>query len=173
MIARVRGPTAASSWDDVEVVGAELDVDEHRHEPVLDDRVDRRREAGGDGDHLVARLRAGARRASARSAPRRASRFADEPELHEQRVAHADGLRELALEPLREATGRQPEVERRVDEVQQLVRVEDPAGDRHRRLARHERARREPGVVVLRTSSRMLLAQVFAVRSAVSLIEPP
>ena len=39
----------------VEVVRLQLDVDEDRDEPVEQDRVERRREACGDGDHLVAR----------------------------------------------------------------------------------------------------------------------
>jgi hypothetical protein len=38
----------------------------------------------------------------------------------------AESARELELELLRVAAGGKPEVERRVDEVQQLVRIEDP-----------------------------------------------
>src|SRR5205085_65146 len=37
----------------VEVIRRYVDIDEHRHQAVLDDRVDRGREAGGDGDDLV------------------------------------------------------------------------------------------------------------------------
>ena len=47
-----------------------VNVDEHRHQAVLQDRVDRGGKAGGDGDHLVARLRAGGPPAWARSARR-------------------------------------------------------------------------------------------------------
>ena len=51
----------------VEVVGRQVDVDEDGHQPVLDDRVDRGREAGGGGDDLVAGLQPARRRAWARS----------------------------------------------------------------------------------------------------------
>ena len=40
---------------DPHVVGAELDVDEHRHEPVEHDRVHGGGESGRDREHLVAR----------------------------------------------------------------------------------------------------------------------
>ena len=40
---------------DVDVVARQLDVDEHGHEAVLHDRIDRRGKAGRDRDHLVAR----------------------------------------------------------------------------------------------------------------------
>ncbi len=54
------------------IVGAELDVHEDRHEPVLEDRVDGGRKSRGRSDDLVARLAGAARRApplSARRAP--------------------------------------------------------------------------------------------------------
>ena len=57
-----------------------MDVDEDRHQVVLDDRIDGRREAGGDGDHLVAGLEpVGPRFGEVRAD--RATRLADEPEL--------------------------------------------------------------------------------------------
>ena len=72
-----------------------------------------------------------------------ASRFADEPELQRIACRTPTALRELQLELLRVAAGREPEVERRVNEVEQLVGVEDTTGDRNRRLAGDELAGRE------------------------------
>ena len=34
-MARVRGPTASSSRVDVDIVGRNIDIEEHRHQPVL------------------------------------------------------------------------------------------------------------------------------------------
>ena len=72
-----------------------------------------------------------------------ASRFADEPELHRSACRTPTARANSQLELLRVAAGREPEVERRVDEVEQLVGVEDTTGDRDRRLAGDELAGRE------------------------------
>ena len=74
-----------------------VDVDEHGDEPVLHDRVDGRREAGGDGDDLVAGLEppvAQPRRGQAaerQQVRRRAG-------VDEDRVPQPEEARELALE---------------------------------------------------------------------------
>ena len=49
-------------------VGAQFDVDEDRHGPVLDDRIDGRGETGGDGDDFVAGPDAALAQRAARSA---------------------------------------------------------------------------------------------------------
>ena len=67
MTARVRSERGVFELADVDVVGRDLDVDEDGNEVVLDDRIDGGREAGGDGDDLVARLQLPVARAGARS----------------------------------------------------------------------------------------------------------
>ena len=69
--------------------------------------------------------------------------------VDEDRVPHAEEAREVALERLRVAAGRQPELEPRVDEELQLGRVEDPPGHGDGRHARHEDGRAEGELVVL------------------------
>ncbi len=62
------GAVAAGGFElgDVDLVGGQRDVDEDRDEAVLEDGVDRGREAGGDGDDLIAGLELARRRAWAR-----------------------------------------------------------------------------------------------------------
>ena len=132
----------------------------------------RRREARGDGDHLVARLQAPIaellrRQRRDRQQVRRRARVAEE------RVPDTDRLRELELEPLRVAARRQPEVERRVDEVEELVRVEDAAGDRDRRLARHERGAARTRRRGTRSTSSRICSRRPPPSARVSLIERP
>ena len=67
-----------------------------------------------------------------------ASRFALEPRVDEDGVADADPPGELALELRGEPARRQPEVERRLDQVLHLVGVEDLARHGHRGLAGDE-----------------------------------
>ena len=84
----------------------------------------------------------------------RASRLADEPELTSVAVRIPKYLREGLFELCGEAAGGQPEIERRFHERLDVFGVEDAAGDRHRSFARHERARREGGVVIVGNQSR-------------------
>ncbi len=82
---------------DIDVVRPEIDIEKHRHEPVLDRRVDGRREPGGDGDDFVAGLELtvaklpGGQRARREKIRRGAG-------VAEDRVADAHRARELALE---------------------------------------------------------------------------
>ncbi len=132
----------------VEVVGRELDVEEDRHETVLEDRVEGRRETGRARDDLVARLqptlaehRRGQRRQ--REEVRRGAR------VDEERETDSHGTRDGTLELVREPPGGQPEVERGVDEMPDVVGVEDLSADRDRRLAGDERPIGPPCLAVL------------------------
>ena len=100
--------------------------------------IDGRREARGARDHLVSRLQAPlAERLGGES--RQSQEVCRRARIHEDRVSHAHPGGEGALELVGEAPRGQPEVERRIDEVPNLVRVEDLPADRHGRLAGDER----------------------------------
>ncbi len=64
-------------------------------------------------------------------------------------MAQSEQAREALLELLGVAAGGQPEVERRVDQVDDLALVEDASGEVDLCFARPELARRERLVVVL------------------------
>ena len=119
---------------DVDVVGRNGHVEKDRDEAVLHDRVHRRRETGGDGDHLVARhqpaiaeLRGG-ERGQREQVRARAG-------VHQRTLAHTDEAWKLPLELVGEAPCGEPEVQRGVDEMLEFVRVEHHATYRHRVLA--------------------------------------
>ncbi len=131
MIARVRGETAARSWSGIGVVVAEADVDEHRHQAVLDDRRDGARKARGDGDHLVAGLEAAVAELG-RGERRERDEVRRRAGVDEQGVRQAEVVGEARLELLGEAAGGQVEVEARVDEGAHLLLAEDAAGVAHR-----------------------------------------
>ena len=130
---------------DVDVRGGRLDVDEHRHGAVLDDRRHGRREPGGHGDDLVAGHDAALAEALADVSAVKASRLADEPELTSRQCRTPRQRGELALEALGVATVGEPEVERGVDQVAQLLGAEDAAAVRHARHPRHEVRGSVPG----------------------------
>ena len=122
----------------LDVVCGDLRVDEHRHHVGLEDRIDRRGEAGGAGDDFIARPQL------ARLEPRRGERH----ERHEirrgagvdgERVFHADALGQLGLELRVETAGRQPEIQRRIDQHPHVARVEHAARDGNVRFRGIER----------------------------------
>ena len=94
-------------------------------------------------DHLVARAAAGARRACVEVRHESATRLADEPELTSSAWRRPISLREALLELRRPGPGRQPEFERRIDQVDDLALVEHAPGKVDLRLARLELFRRE------------------------------
>ncbi len=141
------------------VVVAQPDVDEDRHQAVLDDRRDRAREAGGDRDDLVAglepaiaELRRGERRQ--RDEVRRRAR------VDEQGVGQAEVVGEAGLELLGVAAGRQVEVEARVDQEPHLLLAEHAAGVADRVAVGIERPRRVALAVVAAHQLEDLVARV-------------
>jgi len=56
MIARVRSRKGRVELGHVDVISRHVDVDEDRHQVVLNDRIDRGRETGGEVITLVAGL---------------------------------------------------------------------------------------------------------------------
>ena len=140
----------------VDVVGGVcfrmLDVDEHGHAVGLQDRVDRRGETRGDGDHLVAGLD-GLGQEFVRREGRQGEQIRTRPGVHEACAPRAHAGGEPFFKLLREPPRREPEVERTIDEVLDLLLVKHAARHRHglpglerplrkRQLAilRHERA---------------------------------
>ena len=123
---------------DIDVVRLQLDVDEYRHQSIQDDRVQGRREARGYRDDLVAGLkplRAELRRRQGSQCEqvRRGTGVA------QQRVTCADDAGELSLEAVGIASGCQPEIERGVDQMEQVVVVVHSTRHRNERLAGNER----------------------------------
>jgi hypothetical protein len=118
---------------DVDVVGGQRDVHEHRHEAVLDDRVDGRGEAGGDGDDLVTRLQLPVAQAR-RGQGAHGGQVGRRARVDHQRVAQPRGAGQLALEALVLGARGEPAVEARAHEFDDLRRPDQLAGDRHRRV---------------------------------------
>ena len=83
----------------------------------------------------------------------RATRFAEEPELTSIAAWTFSRAARSRLELLRVASGREPEVEARVDGSNQLLGVEHAAGVADRGLARHKRLRGKRLSVILRHES--------------------
>jgi hypothetical protein len=134
MMARVRGPIAASMASGRGVVGRQFGIDEDRRQAVLQDRVDGGGEARRRGNDLVPGFRArspsmGEVRAES------ASRLAEEPELVVSALLQRRCVRDQALEFLVEAAGGQPAVERGIDQRDVGLGIEHAAGRRHRRLS--------------------------------------
>ena len=110
-----------------------------RDQPVLEDRIDGGREAGGDGDHLVARLRAGAPPSIGDVSALTASRLADEPEL----TSSAWRTPKSRAKRRSNSSAKRPVVSQKSSAAStrllHLLRVEHSARHRNRRLAGHER----------------------------------
>ena len=119
-----------------------VDVDEHRHEPVLDDRVDGRREAGRDGDHLVAGAQPPVA-AGAASQRRSASEVRRRAGVDQQRVALA-GARGRARARTPRVSGPAVSQKSRLvrDELDDLLRRRTRGRTRDRGRGRIEGARR-------------------------------
>ncbi len=129
-------------------VGPQFHVDENRQGTILDDRVDGRGKAGGDGDHFIARPDAAllqlrrSQRAEGHEIGRRTG-------IDQQgRIAtHALGQRPFEL--LGESAGGQPEIETGLDRQADFLRIEDPAGIANGRLPGDKRLRAESLGMVL------------------------
>ncbi len=115
------------------VVGRHHRVDEHRHEAVLDDGVNRRREPSRSRDHLITRPK-GTLAELGGGQGRNCEEVRARSTIDEHRVASSDPPGELPFELRGKPTRREPEVEGRIDEVLQLVCVKHLAGHWHRRL---------------------------------------
>ncbi len=143
-------------------VVAKVDVDEHRHEPVLQDRRERRRKPRGDRDR-PRRLAEAADFASFGEVERgQGHEVGGRSRVHQQRVGNAEVVREIRLEPLRVAVRRQEEVEAGVDEVAQFFRVEHTSGVVGQIVCGIEGAVRELRLVVLANQRRNLLPEDVA-----------
>lgn len=119
------------------VVGAEFDVDEDRHQTVLQDRVDRRGKAGRHGDDLVAghqpevlQLVRGQR--AERQEVGRGTR------VGQMRLAQPEIPGQRPLEPAGTGTGRDPQIQGRLDEGDPVLLVEHRARRRDRRHPGHK-----------------------------------
>ena len=124
-----------------------LDVNEHGHAVVLQDRVDRRRETRGHGDHLVAGLQ-GLGQEFVRREGRQGEQIRTRPGVHEARATHAHASGESFFKFLGEPPRGEPEVERTIDEVFDLRGIEHAARHRHG-LPRLERplGKRQPAIL--------------------------
>ena len=107
-------------------VGAELHIDEDRDGAKLDGRVDRGREAGGDGDDFIALLDAPVTELGAgeRGEGDQVGRGAG---IDGEDVFDVEEFGEAGLEFFGEATGCEPEVEGGIDQGDELVGIMDAA----------------------------------------------
>ena len=121
-----------------DIVGGDVDIDEHRSEIVLQNWVDRRREAGGAGDDLVPRPQRPIAEQRARQRRHR-QEIGGGPGIACDRPSRAEGAGERSFEGVVEAARRQPEVESRFDQQAHFRLAVDLAGDRDRRAAGLER----------------------------------
>jgi hypothetical protein len=129
------------------IVRAEFDVDDDGTQAVLDDRVDRRREAGGDSEYLVTGLQCATAELEAGQTAQ-GDQIRARTAVDEQGAAGTDVLGEGILEQRVEAASGQPAVERRFDEGREVVGVKDLAGDGDDRFARLELGLFESGCCV-------------------------
>ena len=134
---RARGERRLQTGN-VDVGRFKVHIHENRHRSVLDDRSDRRRKTGGDGDHLVAA------HDPAFAQQRRGERLEREEirgraGIDEKRRADAEVGGEFPLEAPGPRPVGTPEVERRIYEVLHLLLVEDASGVVDAALAGHER----------------------------------
>ncbi len=136
MTARVFVAAGSLKLRHVDLVGRQRDIDEYRHQAILDDRIDGRGKTRGDRDDFVAGLRRRSPSLGEVSAVS-ATRLADEPELTREARADADKPRQFALEILGKAACREPAVQ--AESTTALDRgVDYLAGNRNRRLAGNE-----------------------------------
>ena len=105
----------------------QVHVDEDRHQVVLQDRAQRRGKPGRHGHDFVARLEPPIAQLR-RGERRQRHQVGRRPGVHEERVRHAQVVREIRLEPVRVPVRRQEEIEAGVDEVRQLLAVEHAPG---------------------------------------------
>ena len=124
------------------VVGVGLDVDVDRHEAVLVDGRDRRREADRGADDLVARLPAAAR-AGATWRRATASRLAWEPDPTRTACARSAAAAKPGAERGGEAALGEVGVEHRLGGRDEVLGAEHLRGDRDARRAGRERLRRQ------------------------------
>ena len=96
------------------LVGAELNVDEDRHEPVLYDRVDRGWEACGERDDFVAIYQTTIL-VTWRGEGAECQEIRRRSRVREHGMPYAHDLGKLALELLSEGAAGQPEVQSRLD----------------------------------------------------------
>jgi hypothetical protein len=119
------------------VVGAELDVDDNGGQAVLNDRVDRRWEAGGNGQDLVAAFEGALAQFVAGQTAER-DEVGARAAIDEQCAASADVLGKSAFKQRMEASGGQPTVQACIDQRCEVFCVEDLAGDRNDGFPRGE-----------------------------------
>ena len=88
--------------------------------------------------------------------------------IAQQSMPHANPAGKLPLELIGEPAGRQPEIERRIDQSNQFIGIEHPPRDGHRGLARLERLCRKANIVILSDQLEDLTAKLVGkCRSAV------
>lgn len=111
---------------DVDVGGLRFDVDEDRHRPVLEQRRDRGRKPGCDGDHLVAagdpplpELRSGQRHEG--------EQIGRGAGVHQQGGLYAEVLRQSPFELPGVTPGGEPELQCGIDQIDHFALVEDPS----------------------------------------------
>ncbi len=112
---------------DVDVVGGQRDVHEHRHQVVLDDRVDGGREARRDGDHLVPRPQPAVAQLG-RAERRQREQVGGRPRVHQQCVAMPRDLAQTALEHRGLRPCGEPEVQAGANQFDHLLGAEHPPG---------------------------------------------
>ena len=112
----------------VDLEAGDSDVEEDGHEAVLEDRVDRSREARGDGDDLIAGLElAVAKLGRAQRGERDQVRGG--AGVDQRGRPDADKAGKFALKLLRPAAGGEPGVEARLDDRADIFGVDDLATD--------------------------------------------
>ena len=142
-------------------ISAQLHIDEHRHRPILNDRIDGRRKSGSHGNHLVARLHAARaqRRRSQRAHRHQIRRRAG---VDQQRRVESEPFSQQGFELFRIPAGSQPEIQTGVHGIDQLLRVEYAARIAHGALSGNELPLTKRCPVVFGDQSQNLLTLLFA-----------
>src|SRR4029077_3864800 len=117
-------------------------------ESVLDRRIDGRGETGGNGDDIVTRPQAPAAKLLVRKT-RQGQQIRRRPRVDQNRRTDPKPFCELMFEFSGKSAGRQPEIERGVEQVLQVVGVEHAPGHGDARNAWLELPRRKSGRKIL------------------------
>lgn len=151
---------------DVDIVSGNIDVDEDGNHAEQQDRIDRRRKAGGAGDDLVARLQRPVAQ-HRRGQRRKGDEICRGAGIDGERLARPDKGREPRLEGGVEAGGRQPEIQCGIDKRLHVARVIDAARNGCRRLARDKTACRMREAMIFTDEIENLRAQRLGPRRCV------
>jgi hypothetical protein len=145
----------------IQIVVAQLAVDENGHEPVLNDGVDGGGEAGGGHNHLIPRPQRVAQ--LWRTEGGDGHQIGRGAGIDGNDLAHAQEVAQFFLEFLGVRAGRQPEVEGGADHVLYFGGVKDAAGVVDAGFAGGKRPFRMDPLIIFSYLGQNRLAQFFGI----------